>query len=386
MKRKVLVCGAGIAGCCAAIALARAGWSVRLLEKQTAWQFQSSGIFVYSNGLVYFHALGVMEALVEAGFPIVDGRNVYLHADGEPLLETFYPGRFAGLEVMPIVGIRRADLHRVLSERLAGLGVEVVLGSTVERIDQDPARASATLSDGRTVEFDLLLGADGIRSRIRQLLWPSIEPRYSGFGVWRSVHRRPPELGDKIMMMAPGLRLGIMPISAEQLYLFGTVVEPEGSWYQRSQWPALMRSRFATFRGPAARFLDELGPQSEVLYTAVEEVVMPAPWHRGRVLLIGDAAHASTPFMGQGGAMAVQDAVVLARLLEHDPDIDRALRRFSELRPEICNFVQDVSRQVGVSGAQADPAAHADILSSMRQTAQMRVDDFYARLESLDSV
>ena len=121
------------------------------------------------------------------------------------------------------------------------------------------------------------VGADGIRSRIRQLLWPSIEPRYSGFGVWRSVHRRPPELGDKIMMMAPGLRLGIMPISDNQLYLFGTVPEAADAWFDRADWPALMQSRFAVFRGPAAQFLDDLNPRSEVLYTAVEEVVMPGP-------------------------------------------------------------------------------------------------------------
>ena len=142
-----------------------------------------------------------------------------------------------------------------------------------------------------------------------------------------------------------------------------------------------MQSRFSVFQGPAAQFLDSLNPQSEVLYTAVEEVLMPGPWHLGRVLLIGDAAHASTPFMGQGGAMAVQDAVVLGRLLGAEASVESALERFSALRIPACRFVQDVSRQVGVSGAQTDPGEHAKILTAMRATAQQRVDDFYAQLE-----
>jgi 2-polyprenyl-6-methoxyphenol hydroxylase-like FAD-dependent oxidoreductase len=375
--------GAGIAGCCAAIALARIGWAVTLIEKQSAWQFQSSGIFVYSNGLAQFRALGVMDEMVTAGFPIADGRNVYLNPDGSPFLETFYPTRFEGNEQVPILGIRRADMHRVLSRHLGELGVELRLGCTVEQLDNLPARVDAQLSDGSRVVCDLLLGADGIRSRVRQLLWPDIEPRYSGFGVWRSVHQRPADLADKIMMMAPGLRLGIMPISQSQLYLFGTVPEPAGAWFAREDWADLMRSRFSVFRGPAAQFLDQLTAQSEVLYTAVEEVVMAGPWHHHRVLLIGDAAHASTPFMGQGGAMAVQDAVVLGRLLASGLPLDSALARFSEARPPICRFVQEVSRQVGVSGAQSDPLEHARILDAMRSTAQQRVDDFYAQLERL---
>jgi 2-polyprenyl-6-methoxyphenol hydroxylase-like FAD-dependent oxidoreductase len=378
-----LICGAGIAGCALAIGLARLGWSVRLIDRQPAWHFQSSGIFVYSNGLTRFRELGVMDDMVASGFVIADGRNVYLHADGSPLAETYYPSRYAGQVLPPILGIRRAEMHRVLSAQLAQLGVQVQLGTTVQAIDQQAAGVALTLSNGEPLHCDLLLGADGIRSRVRELLWPQVQPQYSGFGVWRSVHRRPADLRDKIMMMAPGLRLGIMPISNEQLYLFGTVSAPAGTWHEPVQWPGLMRHCFASFGGPVRRFLDELGADSEVLYTAVEEIVMPGPWHSGRVLLIGDAAHASTPFMGQGGAMAVEDAVVLARLLARGTGIDEALVEFSRIRSPVCQFVQEVSRQVGISGAQADRAAHQRIAQAVADSGQARVDDFYQRLESL---
>lgn len=382
MTRYVLICGAGIAGCCAAIALARAGWTVSLIERQPAWQFQSSGIFVYGNGLAYFHALGLMDEMVAAGFPIPDGRNLYLDASGSLLFETRYPDRFSGLDVVPILGIRRAEMHRVLSGHLQGLGIEVRLDDTVEHLEHLRCGVAVRLASGGELRCDLLLGADGIRSGVRQLLWPQVRPRYSGFGVWRSVHRRPVDLVEKIMMMSPGLRLGIMPISHHQLYLFGTMAEPSDLRYPRDEWPALMHSRFRVFGEPARRFLAELDAGSEVLYTAVEEVFMPGPWHQGRVLLIGDAAHASTPFMGQGGAMAVQDAVMLADVLGGATDIDQALDHFSRLRPPICRFVQDASRQVGVGGAISDPAAHALAMGAMRRTAQVRVDEFYAHLEA----
>ena len=383
-KPSVLICGAGIAGCAAAIALARQGWSVQLIDKQDAWRFQSSGIFVYSNGLSYFHELGVMQAMVASGFEIADGRNVYLHADGSPLADTFYPGAYAGLTLPPILGIRRAEMHRVLAGELQRLGISVQLGTSIETVSSDAQGVDATLTDARSLRCDLLLGADGIRSRVRELLWPQVQPRYSGFGVWRSVHRRPPELREKIMMMAPGLRLGIMPISQEQLYLFGTVSAAAGVWHERAQWPALMQQAFAVFQGPVRPLLDELGGDCEVLYTAVEEIIMPAPWHQGRVLLIGDAAHASTPFMGQGGAMAVQDAVVIARLLARG-GIDAALADFGRIRAPLCQFVQDVSRQVGITGAQTDPAAHQSITQAVADSGQQRVDDFYRQLQALSA-
>jgi 2-polyprenyl-6-methoxyphenol hydroxylase-like FAD-dependent oxidoreductase len=384
-RPSALICGAGIAGCAVAIGLARLGWSVRLIERQTAWRFQSSGIFVYSNGLSRFGELGVMDDMVASGFAIANGRNVYLHADGSPLAETFYPSQYAGQTLPPILGIRRAEMHRVLSAQLARLGVQVQLATTVQAIEPQTAGVGITLSDGERLSCSLLLGADGIRSRVRELLWPQVQPQYSGFGIWRSVHRRPPDLRDKIMMMAPGLRLGIMPISQEQLYVFGTVSAPAGTWHEPAQWPGLMRQCFAGFGGPVRRFLDELGTHSEVLYTAVEEIVMPAPWHHGRVLLLGDAAHASTPFMGQGGAMAVEDAVVLTRLLADGSDVDEALAEFSRIRPPVCQFVQDVSRQVGITGAQTDPEAHERITQAVTDSGQARVDDFYRRLESMSA-
>ncbi|VVE71908.1 monooxygenase [Pandoraea captiosa] len=380
--RRVLIVGGGIAGCAAAISLAQTGAQVTLVEAQPEWKFQSSGIFIYSNGLAALSELGVLPEILASGFAIADGRNIYLNQNGEPIVDTFYPSRYPG--IAPIVGIRRAQMHRVLAARIAALNVDVRLNTTAVSINQSSSHAvTVALSDGAVQTYDLVVGADGIRSGIRRLVAGPIAPTYTGLGVWRSVHPRPSDLTAKIMMMGVGKRLGIMPISDDRLYLFGTIAEPHDAWYARAEWPALMKARFAEFGGPARQFLDTLSCESEVLYTGVEEVATPLPWHLGRVVIIGDAAHASTPFMGQGGAMALEDAVLLAQMLACNEAVEPTLQAFGEARYPLCKFVQDVSRAVGEAGAQEHAGTSSARRDAMRREAQHKVDSFYAQMEAL---
>jgi 2-polyprenyl-6-methoxyphenol hydroxylase-like FAD-dependent oxidoreductase len=376
----ILVIGGGIAGCSAGIALAEAGHRVDLVEREPEWRFRSSGIFVYANGLEALDALGVLPGVLAAGFAVPGGRNAWFDHTGVPLVETVYPTAQDG-RIPAILGIRRAELHRVLAARLDDLGVTVRLGTRVAAIDD----RTVTFADGRRASFDLILGADGIRSATRAMIGIGAHPRYTGFGVWRAVHARPASLTEKIMIMGPAKRFGIMPISDDQLYTFATMTEPKGRHIPPHTWPEAMRARFAEFAGPAAPFLAELGPRSEVLFTAVEEIVLPPPWHRGRVLLIGDAAHASTPFMGQGGTMAMQDAVVLARILARARTLEEALRRFAAARAPVCRFVQDVSRAVGRAGADETVESLSARNADLAATAQARVDGFYGRLRALEA-
>jgi len=394
----IVIIGAGIAGCSAAIALTQAGHKVRVLERQDAWRFQSSGIFVYSNGLEALEDLGVLPDILATGFAIPGGVNAYFDHHGAPIVDTRYPTARGG-RIPAIVGIKRAELHRILSARMMALGVAVSLGVQVTGLTQGTGAAvvstgAAVVSTGAAVvstgaddalTADLVIGADGVRSWVRGQIAPDVTPRYTGFGVWRSVHHRPADLAQKIMMMGPAKRYGIMPISDDLLYTFGTVAHPKGDHIPPADWPARMRAAFAEFAGPVAPFRTQIGPDSEVLFTAVEEIAMPLPWHAGRVLLIGDAAHASTPFMGQGGAMAMQDGVVLARALAAAPDLPDALDMFEALRFPICQFVQDVSRAVGEAGAAEDvtdlPARNA----RLADTAQASVDGFYGKLGALNA-
>ncbi|WP_309681728.1 FAD-dependent oxidoreductase [Polaromonas sp.] len=385
LERGVLIIGGGIAGCSLAIALAQRGIRVTVAEKLDVWNFHSSGIFVYSNGLAELQKLGVLPGILESGFTIEQGRNLYFDQHGELITETHYPSA-PGTTLAPILGVRRSEMHRVLADRMRSLGVEVRLGATVASIEDSPERGAviATLNDGSRMEASLMVGADGIRSQIRAMLFGILEPEDTGFGVWRSIHRRPPELREKIMMMGVGKRLGIMPISQDQLYVYATSNEPGHPRYEPARLHLTMREKFAEFAGPATPLLNDIRDPSQVFYTAVEEIRLPLPWSKGRVLLIGDAAHASTPFMGQGGTMAIEDSNVLASMLEEGQDVARVLLEFGARRQPKCQFVQDVSRRVGEAGGMENANTCVTRNARMREQAQADVDNFYRRLHEFD--
>jgi 2-polyprenyl-6-methoxyphenol hydroxylase-like FAD-dependent oxidoreductase len=381
--QSVLIVGAGIAGCSAAIALRQNGINVKVVEKAARWEFASSGIFVYGNGLNFFNDLGVLSSMINNGFAIENDENLYFTHHGEKLVNVQYPRPAPNIPA--ILGIKRAEMHRVLKARMDSLGVTVHLSTSVEQIISTPSSSSVQvrLTNGKWESFDLVIGADGLRSQVRTLIKGEMEPQYSGFGVWRSVHNRPPSLTKKIMQMGIGKRLGILPISKDKLYVFGTIAAPDKPWHNKEQWPILMREGFKEFDGPARHFLNELNAESEVLYTAVEEIILPLPWHHGRTMLIGDAAHASTPFMGQGGAMAVMDAVILAHMLKSTAPLEDILTEFGNQRYRVCQFVQDASRAVGQAGANEDEEACLRRNESMKLNAQAKVDSFYVKLAEL---
>lgn len=379
--RSVVILGGGLAGASAAIALAQAGCAVEVIERDPNWRAQSSGMFLYSNALASLRALGVVEDVLAEGFAIPDGRNLYLDANGEEITRTHYP---AGSGLPAILGIRRARLHRILAERMKALGVAVSFGVTLAGYMHEGDLVWLKLSDGRKLPCDALIGAEGLKSPLRWMMGTKASPRYSGFGVWRAVHQRPPELTDKIMIMGRGVRFGIMPISADQLYTFGSCLEPKSARFEASELPDLMGARFRDIAGPARPLLDELH-EVELSYTAVEEVVMDLPWHKGCVGLIGDACHGATPFMGQGGAMALQDGVVLAQCLASDLPVPDALALFGQIRFETCRFVQDVSSAVGQAGAADGTITMSTRAARMRAQAQTDVDQFFARLDLLTS-
>jgi 2-polyprenyl-6-methoxyphenol hydroxylase-like FAD-dependent oxidoreductase len=380
-----LIIGAGIAGCSAAITLAKQGTKVTLIEKQAVWRFPNSGIFIYSNGLAAFHKLGVLQEILKAGFAIDDGKSTYLDPQGVPIVDVFYPS--VGENMPPILGIKRTEIHRVLAEKIHSLGVDVRLATTTVNIDTECGahNVEVTFSDGVIGRFDLVIGADGIRSHTRQLIFGSVKPSYTGFGIWRSVHERPLSLSKKIMMMGVGKRLGIVPISKDKVYLFGVIAEPLGRRHTQEKLPSQMRGRFSEFGGLAMQFLQQLSIGSEVIYTAVEEISVSLPWHKGRVILIGDAAHACAPFMGQGGTMAIEDAVILAEMLSEKDGVEDILHAFEERRFPICKFVQDISRKVGEAGALEDHDTCASRNFALQRLAQQHINNFYRELQALSS-
>ena len=377
---RVLIVGGGIAGLTAAIALRRIGVDVEIVELKSQWESVSSGIFLQSNGLAMLRRLGVLPSILKSGFAVRDAMPV-MGQDGEPITSVLYP-RTAGPDLPATVGIKRSTLHTILASAADQAGARITLGTSVAALQPSQSGTSVETTHGATDQFALVIGADGVHSVVRSLALPDrAAPSESDFGVWRCIARRPKQLDEKIMMITAGLRLGIMPISDDELYLFGIVREGVGARFPPDEWAVTMRRRFQDFRGWAPHLLDAA---TSFHYAVIEEVDATPRWSNGCVLLIGDAAHATTPFMGQGASMAIEDSVVLADLLSADSDvwdscesIRALLAAFEQRRRARVQLVQERSLAAGRAwGSDADAFSSNDL----RGTMQTRVDELYAVL------
>lgn len=377
--RNVLVVGAGIAGQTLAAALGRRGIRCELIELKTAFEIIGAGMYVQANALKALDDIGVVPAIVAAGYPIADDRTAIADAQGAEIALIRYP-RLAGPGVPAIVPIRRRVLHDILAAAVAAQGVRVRMGTTIEALADRGDRVGVTFSDGTAGEFDLVVGADGVRSRVRRLVFPGVEPAYTGFANWRVVLPRPPGVTRLVWFMGRGTTFGIVPIAQDALYIAGVSKEPGNPRYERDVLVALCRARFAGYGGLAGELLAQVRDPDQVVYTSIEEVHLPRPWYQGRAILLGDAAHAGTPFWAQGGSMAIEDAVLLAHLLEGGTALETVLAEWLERRYERCLYVQRGSLETGMRSHNEAPGAEAARLEYVRTRMQADVDARYARL------
>ncbi len=239
-KRDILVVGGGICGLTVSIALKKKGMNPRIVEIQENWHPVSSGIFLNSNALRALRRVDVLDEIVAAGWGSEGDKMAIFDQDGNHLTDVTYP-RLAGPDVPAVLGLKRMELHNVLVKKTIAEDIPITKGTTIESFTEDADKIKATLTDGTTADYDLMIGADGIRSKVRAIAFDGVEPEFSSFGTWRCVCDRPKDLTTKIMMMGVGKRLGIMPISGDKLYVFATSREIGNPWYEKSSWYTTMK-------------------------------------------------------------------------------------------------------------------------------------------------
>jgi 2-polyprenyl-6-methoxyphenol hydroxylase-like FAD-dependent oxidoreductase len=352
--RRVLIVGGGIGGLTLALALARHGLKPEVIELKPEASILGVGIIQPGNALRALRDLGLLDQCLAEGFQIDD--YVMYEATGD------YIGRMkllriAGPDIPAVNGLPRIALHRILTKAAKDSGARIRIGLTVNSIASHEDRVDVILSDGSKETYDLVVGADGIRSHVRDLVFgKEYAPQYTGHGVWRFTLPRLPEVDHQIMYYGVGVKAGLMPVSGNQMYLLLVTNEPDNPWMPPDQLDRLLRDRLRQFTAPlVAKIRDQIRDPSHVIYGPIEEVILPPPWYRQRVLLIGDAAHASGPHVSQGATMAIEDASVLAELLGRGLRGEDALQQFMVRRYDRCKFVQDTSRQVGREGNIDDP-------------------------------
>jgi 2-heptyl-3-hydroxy-4(1H)-quinolone synthase len=340
---RVLIVGGGIAGLAIAGGLTRAGVRCVVAERTESWRPIGAGIVLSVNAMAALGRLGLAEAVMERGFRL--GAGAITDQDGRDLARTNFGSLDA--EFGPTLSIHRADLHSAL---LNGSGeAEVLLNTSVEAIVQHSEAVEIRLTKGRTERFDLIVGADGIASRVRELTFGHVPTEYSGYTCWRFVVEAPIEQSTMCEMWGRGKRFGVVPIGKNQFYVFAVAnadrdtPDPEAGRLER------FRERFSEFAGPAPRLLAALDDPATLIHNDLCAIPV-GHWFDGRVVLIGDAAHAMTPNMGQGAAMALEDAAVLVEHLESGDDIHETLANYQARREGRVRWVQSQSRRIGQIG------------------------------------
>jgi 2-polyprenyl-6-methoxyphenol hydroxylase-like FAD-dependent oxidoreductase len=353
-EHKLLIVGGGFAGMALAIRMRSLGWGVDLLEADPEWRVYGAGISITGPTFRAAKRLGVADELVARGYASHGGVRICA-PNGKVV---------AAIPAFPIEpglptsgGIMRPVLHEILSTRTRASGARVRLGVTLKDYTEVGSRVRVEATDGETEDYDLVVAADGAFSKMRSRVFPgAAEPQYTGQYCWRLVAERPPEIDGVHFFMAGPVTAGLMPTSQSQMYMFLLQAEPVKLRIdEATQWRRLQQL-MQPFSGILGTLREGLSGESAIICRPLDAILLPRPWHRGRVLLIGDAVHATTPHLASGAGIAIEDGLVLSEELAAESDVPRALERFEARRWERCRLVVENSVRIGrMEQSHADP-------------------------------
>jgi 2-polyprenyl-6-methoxyphenol hydroxylase-like FAD-dependent oxidoreductase len=338
----VVIAGAGIGGLTLAAALRPRAENVTVLESAPELAPVGAGIALQPNAMKALAHLGLAADVAAAGALIE--RAALLDRDGRALGAEVDVGAVSRALGAPTLAFHRARLHRVL---LAATGAERVrLGARVIGFVDGPAAVEVRLADGSSLAADLLVGADGLRSAVRAQLLGAEEPRYAGHTSWRGVTPAGalPPLPRMTESWGRGERFGMVNVGEGEIYWFAVADAPAGE--KDIDLKAQLLARFGGWHSPVRQILDAT-PTERILRTDINDRPPVRSWHRGRVVLLGDAAHPMTPNLAQGACQAIEDAVVLADRLAAEPDLESALRAYEDRRVHRANAVVVGARRLG---------------------------------------
>jgi 2-polyprenyl-6-methoxyphenol hydroxylase-like FAD-dependent oxidoreductase len=308
------------------------GFVPEIIERAASWPAGGTGLYLPANGVRALGALGLADKLLARAVRI--SRQRILDHTGRRLAEielaTFWNP--VGL----CVGITRHGLHRILLDGAAG--VRIRLGTVAKALNQEGDEVNVAFADGSTGQYDLVVGADGIHSSIRQLAFGSIRPRHLGQVSWRFLVDHSGAIEMWTAMLGRRRAFLALPVGPNRLYCYADLAAPATEDPTNRNLVRFL-ALFADFGEPVRSILSELASFDSIHFSPIEEVVVDN-WVQGRVVLIGDAAHATSPNMAEGASMALEDALVLAQMLATHRSSVEALFAFRERRRARVCWVQ----------------------------------------------
>ncbi|WP_298600250.1 FAD-dependent oxidoreductase [Zoogloea sp.] len=362
--RKVLVIGGGFSGMAATLALRRQGIAVDLVEIDPEWRCYGAGISLGGATLRALQDLGLLGDFLQHGFA---ANGTELCAPDGTLLATLPTPSLTGTDVPGNGAIMRPVLARIMARATRAVGgVDIRLGCSFTAIRQGADGVEVDFTDGQTRHYDLVVGADGLYSKVREAVLPDApRPRYSGQAVWRAVLPRPAEITCTRLWSGPTTKVGVNPVSAGEMYLFINEVKATNDYVEPASFVGRVKALLAPFPAPLVQQMrEQIDEHASIIYRPLEGLLVPAPWYRGRVVLIGDAVHATTPHLGSGACIGIEDGIVLGAELGAAP-LGQALARFMERRWERCRMVVENSRRLGqIEIASGDKREHAQLMQA----------------------
>ncbi|WP_341996007.1 FAD-dependent monooxygenase [Microbacterium sp. LWH7-1.2] len=368
--RKVAIAGSGVAGLAAAIQLAKAGVEVDVFEAKPEVSALGSGISLQGNALRVFDALGAWDDIRAAGYAF-EGLNLRAPGPGAPIVAQLPDLKTGGPDYPSSMGIPRPDLARILLDHAEKAGADVRFGARITGIEQTDDAVEVFVDGAFVGTYDLLIGADGLNSTVREMVGIDTKPEPTGMGIWRAFVSRPAEVtSTELYYGGPMYIAGYTPTGDDSMYAFLVEKAQDRFGVSDEEASRIMREESRAYDGPWNAIRADLEAGAHANYTWFTKHLVEEPWNRGRVVIIGDAAHSCPPTIAQGAAQGLEDALVLTELLVQRDALDQQLwDDFHTRRLPRAKAVVEASVQLGQW--QLDGVRDADAGGLMFGLAQM---------------
>jgi len=361
-----LVVGGGIGGMASAISLAERGVKVDLIDLDPEWRVYGAGITITGPTLRAYKHLGLLDKIKQLG--AITSKTRLFRYDGTHMLDLDEPVIEEGLPATG--GIMRPVLHQIMQERVRELAIPVRLGLTVTALENRGNGVDVAFSDETTGRYNLVVGADSVFSTVRELAFPHMGPAEpTGQACWRISIRKPPGLDMGEFFLGHANPAGITACGPDTVYMWMLTphIERERHMDEAELFNAL-KELLRDFGGNAGWIRDNMTRDDWINYRPLAAVLQPRNWFNGRIVLLGDAVHATTPHLASGAGMAVESGIVLAEELARAADVTAALVAYQERRFDRCRDVIETSIAVGkLQLANGDPQIHAHMLEGALQ-------------------
>lgn len=344
--KKVLIIGAGTAGMASAITLSRIGLNVDLIDINPNWGALGAGLTITGPTLRALKQLGVYDevtnqAYVGDGIQVCDPQGNPLRILPTPMLD--------GADTAGSGGIMRPTMHSIMHKYVKDAGIQMRLGITADAFDQGNNTVTVAFSDGTSGRYDFVLGSDGVLSKTRQMLFPDApKAEYTGQSCWRLFLKRPASVERRTYFLGGPVKVGFTPVSKDHMYMFLLERCPQ-RWQEPEDNYKTLKQLLEGYDGILADIRESLTEEdnAQINFRPLECFDLPGPWHVGKVLLIGDSAHPTTPQLASGAGMGIEDALVLAEIFEKEANVESAFAEFMQRREERCRLVTQSSMEIG---------------------------------------